>query len=260
MSSLFRAWYAFLAAGMLTFVFTAFVGKLPADLTAAVSLPHELLYRPGVNLRSTLSALAERSDLRASVNELSDEVARLRQENRDLVLHVEQLQEVVSIREDQSPGVVTTAPVTGVSAGSVLSRLTIGKGSSDGVAENMPVTVPQGLVGLVTEVGRRSASVRTITDVESRVGVSVRGRGGQGIAVGAVGGEVRVVNFMERDPVQVGDLVETSSYGGLFPRGVLLGEVIEVVPKDPNELRGSFVVQPSVDIPTLLEVTLIAPQ
>jgi rod shape-determining protein MreC len=125
---------------------------------------------------------------------------------------------------------------------------------------NMPVTVPQGLVGLVTAVGSDSASVRLVSDIESRVGVTVRGRGGQGVAIGEVGGRVRVVNFIERDPVRVGDLVETSSYGGLFPRGVLLGEVVEVLPKDPNELRNAFILQPAVDFSTLLEVALIAPQ
>lgn len=260
MSSLYKAWYAYLAAGLLTFVFTAFVGQVPNDVTAAVSLPHNLLHRPGVNVRNTLRSMTDRSDLQATAAGLSDEVARLRQENRYLELQVEQLQQVVRIREDQSPGVATTAAIIGLSSGSVLSRLTIDKGSADGIVPNMPVTVPQGLVGIVTEVGRNRATVRTVSDVESRIGVTVRERGGQGIAVGEVGGGVRVINFMTGEEVQVGDVVETSSYGGLFPRGVLLGEVVEVLPRDPNELRSSFVVQPSVDFSTLLEVALIAPQ
>lgn len=260
MSSLFRAWYVFVALGMLTFVLTALVGRLPADLSAAVSLPHDMLYRPGVNFRNALGALTDRSDLRARVERLSAEAARLQQANRELSLQVEHLKEVVQIREDQSPGVVTTAPVIGFSAGNVLQRLTLGKGRSEGVAVDMPVTTPQGLVGLVTEVGRATAAVRTVSDVESRVGVTVRDRGGQGIAIGEVGGRVRVVDFIVREPVQVGDVVETSSYGGLFPRGVLVGEVVEVSPKDSNELRQSFVVQPAVDLSTLLEVALIAPQ
>lgn len=260
MSSIFRAWYVFVGLGLLTFVLTALVGQVPADLSAAVSLPHNMLYRPGIKLSSALDALAERSDLRAEVARLTEETARLEQHNRELALQVEQLQEVVQIRENQSPGVETTAPVIGVDSGSVLQRLTLGKGSGDGVTLDMPVTAPQGLVGLVTEVGRATSSVRLISDIESRVGVTVRGRGGQGIAIGEVGGRVRVVDFIEREPVAVGDLVETSSYGGLFPRGVLVGEVVEVMPRDPNELRQSFVVQPAVDFSTLLEVALISPQ
>lgn len=260
MSSLFRAWYTFLALGLLTFIITAFVGQVPSDLSSAVAMPHNLLYRAGINLRGTLSSLADRSDFRAEVEELRDLVAELEQRNRELALRVERLDEVVQMRENQSPGVVETAPVIGVSSGAVLERLTLGKGWRDGVEVNMPVTVPAGLVGIVTEVSASSAVVRAVTDLQSRVGVTVRGRDGQGVAMGEVGGLIRVIDYIEADPVQVGDLVETSSYGGLFPRGVLVGEVIEVRPKDPNELRRTFLLRPAVDLSTLLEVALIAPQ
>lgn len=260
MSSLLRAWYLFLALGLLTFVFTALVGRPPAELGAAVALPHNLLYRAGVNLRSTAVALADRSDLRAQVERLRDRNAGLEQQVRDLTLQVERLSEVVRVSQDQSPGVVTTAPVIGMSSGEVLERLTLGRGRRHGLLDGMPVTVPEGLVGIVTDVTPGNAVVRAVTDPQSRVGVSVRGRGGWGIAVGEIGGLIRVVDYVEADPVEVGDIVETSSYGGLFPRGVLVGEVVDVLPRDPNELRRTFVVRPAVDLSTLLEVALIAPQ
>ena len=85
-------------------------------------------------------------------------------------------------------------------------------------------------------------------------------KGGQGVAVGEIGGRVRVVRFVEDEPVAVGDVVETSSYGGLFPRGVRVGVVDEVLPPDPNDLRRTFLARPAADLSTLLEVALIAPQ
>jgi rod shape-determining protein MreC len=130
----------------------------------------------------------------------------------------------------------------------------------DGVLLNMPVTVPEGLVGIITNVSPHNAVVRTVLDPQSRVGVTVRGRGGQGIAVGEVGGRIRVTDFIAEKPVEVGDKVETSSYGGLFPNGVLVGTVEQVLPPNPNELRRSFIVQPAVDLSTLSEVVLLAPQ
>lgn len=260
MSNLFRAWYAFLALGLVTVVLSALVGRVPAELTSAVALPHNLLYRAGINLRLAADGLADRRDLRAEVARLTDTTARLEARNRELALQVEQLLQVVQIREAQSPGVVATAPVTGLSTSALVERLTLGKGSRDGVQESMPVTVPQGLVGIVTDVTANSAVVRALTDPQSRVGVTVRGRGGQGVATGMSGGHLRLTDFIEDQEVQVGDLVETSTYGGLFPRGVLVGEVIEVLPKDPNQLRRSFVLRPAVDLSTLLEVALIAPQ
>lgn len=260
MSSFFRAWYVFLALGLLTFVATAFVGRAPATLSAVIALPHQLPYRAGVTVRETLAAMVERRGLRRENAELRDALDASRARVRELELETARLREILAIRDDQSPGVVATAQVVGGSSGLAVERVTLGAGARDGVVERMPVTVPAGLVGIVTEVTGGRSVVRTVLDPESRVGVTVRGKGGQGVAVGEIGGRVRVVRFVESDPVEVGDVVETSSYGGLFPRGVRVGVVTEVLPPDPNDLRRAFLVEPSADLSTLLEVALIAPQ
>ena len=260
MSSFFRAWYLLLGLGFLTFVFTAFIGQVPVDVSSRVALPHALLYRAGINVRRSVEDLLERRNLQEEVTRLTSDVASLQEENRQLALEVERLREALAVREDQSPGVVTTAAVTGGSSGPVLTRLSLNKGTRHGLLVNMPVTVPGGLVGIVTDATADTAVVRTVVDPESRVGVTVRGKGGSGIAVGEIGGRIRVTRFIQDEPVEVGDLVETSSYGGLFPRGVLVGVVDEILPPSPNELRRSFLVRPAVDLATLLEVVLTAPQ
>lgn len=260
MSSFFRAWYAFLVLGLLTFVGTAFVGRAPTELSAAIGLPHQVPYRAGVTARNTLASITDRRALRQENSALRDALDQTRQTVRAQELEIARLSEVLAIREDQSPGVVDTAQVVGGSSGIAVDRLTLGAGRRDGVVPNMPVSVPAGLVGIVTDVSERRSVVRTVLDPEARVGVTVRGKGGQGVAVGEIGGLVRVARFVESEPVQVGDVVETSSYGGLFPRGVRVGVVTEVAPPDPNELRRTFLVEPFVDLSTLLEVALIAPQ
>ena len=260
MSSLLRAWYAFLALGLVTIALMAVVGRVPFEYSAAVALPHDLLHRAGTNLRLTVDSVVDRRDLRAEVERLEDELAAARQEARFLELEVQRLEQVLEVRRSQSPGVVTTAPVVGGTVGAELARLIVGRGAEDGVMVNMPVTVPAGLVGIVTDVGPTSAVVRTVVDPQSRVGVTVRGKGGQGVLVGDVADRLRVTGFLEVTPVEVGDLVETSSRGGLFPLGVLVGVVEEVLPPDPNELRRPFVVRPAVELATLREVVLLAPQ
>lgn len=260
MSRFFRAWYAFLVLGLLTFVGAAFIGQAPTELAATVALPHQIPYRAGVSLRTALASMVDRRELRSRNEALREELAATREELRSLELANQRLREILAIQNDQSPGVVRTAQVIGGGSGITVERLTLGAGSRDGTERNMPVTVPAGLVGIVTDVTARRAVVRTVLDPESRVGVTVRGKGGQGVAVGEIGGRVQVVRFTESEPVAVGDVVETSSYGGLFPRGVRVGVVEEIEPPDPNELRRSFNVRPSVDLSTLLEVALITPQ
>jgi rod shape-determining protein MreC len=92
------------------------------------------------------------------------------------------------------------------------------------------------------------------------VGVTVEGKGGTGIAAGEVGGLVRVTRFNEAEALEVGDVVETSSIGGFFPRGVRVGVIESILEQDPNDLRRNFIVRPSVDFGTLLEVVLSIPQ
>jgi len=260
LSNLLRAWYAFLGLGLLTIALAALVGRLPADLTATVALPHDMLHRAGTNLRLSVDNLLDRRDLRATVAGLETDLAAAEQEQRFLELEVQRLEQVLEVRRMQSPGVVATAPVIGGSVGPDISRLILGLGNRDGIMRNMPVTVPAGLVGLVSETTGTNAVVRTVADPQSRVGVSIRGKGGQGVLVGDVANQLRVTRFQVDDPVEVGDLVETSSFGGLFPIGILVGEVIEVLPPDPNEIRRSFLVRPSAELATLREVVILAPQ
>lgn len=259
MHNLQRAWFTFLALGLLTVVASGLIGQPPAALTSAVALPHSLLHRVGTNLRLASAHLADRSDLRERLEQAEALIQQLQQQNRDLGLSVQQLTEVLQIQTDQSPGVALTAPVIGVSSSNLLSRVTLGKGAADGVMANMVVTVPQGLVGMIVDTAGSSSVVRTVLDPQSRIGITVRGRGGQGIAMGLPDGNIRVIDFIEVEGVQVGDLIETSSIGGLYPRGVPVGTVVEVPPPDPNELRRTFTVEPAIDLSTLLEVALISP-
>lgn len=260
MSSMIRAWYVFVLLGLVTFLLTAFVGRVPADLTAAVALPHDLLHQAGVNLQLTMQSAVDRRDLRAEVARLEEQLFLTEQARRNLEMQLERLAQAQSVRTSQSPAVVAVAPVVGGDSGPEIARLRLGLGSSSGLQRNMPVTVPSGLVGIITEVAGSSAVVTSVLDPQSRVGVSVRGKGGQGIAVGEVGGLIRVTRFIVDGQVEVGDVVETSSFGGLFPAGILVGVVQEVLPPDPNDLRRSFLIRPGVEMATLREVVVLAPQ
>jgi rod shape-determining protein MreC len=184
----------------------------------------------------------------------------LETQKRQLEIEVERLKNLLEIQETQSTGAIMVASVASVSPGIIIKELILSSGALQGVKENMPVTALGGLVGIVTKVNARTSNVRTITDPQSRVGVTVREKGGQGIAVGVPGGRIRVINFIEDKPIQLGDTIETSSRGGLFPRGLTMGEIIEIPNRDPNSLRIEFVVAPSVDATTLLDVTLIEAQ
>jgi len=259
LSSFVRAWYVFVGLALLTFALTAFVGRVPLQVSAAVALPQASLYRAGVHLRLTAEAMTERRDYRSEVDELQRALTSTQEAARRLELQLADLERLLVARRSQSPAAVLSAPVVARNAGSIVDTLTLASGARQGVVRGMPATAPEGLVGVVTDVTPGTSVVRSLVDPQSRVGVTVRGKGGQGVAVGDIGGRLRVDRFVADGPVAIGDVVETSAVGGLFPRGLNVGVVVEVLPQDPNELRRSFLVAPAVDLSTLLDVVLIAP-
>lgn len=253
-----RAWYAFVGLALLTFAFTAFVGRVPMELSAGVALPHVAFYRAGVQLRLTFQSMLERRAYRSEIAQLEQVLARQETELRQLAWQLQDLEMLLSARRHQSSAALLTAPVIGRAATTVGDTLTLGLGERSGVARQMAVTAPEGLVGIVVDTTALTAVVRTVLDPQSRVGVTVRGKGGQGVVVGDISGLLRVDRFIAEQPVAIGDVIETNTIGGLFPRGLPLGVVVEVLPPDPNELRRSFLVAPTVDVATLLEVVVIA--
>jgi rod shape-determining protein MreC len=259
LSSLLRAWYTLLGLGLVTFVLAALVERLPFGITSAIAMPYNYVYRAGINLRQTAEGLVDRRSYRAQLRNLEVSVDNLLEDNRRLVLELERLRQLLEVRTEISPGAVFTVPVIGGGTDAIIERLTVGRGSTFGVVKNMPVVVPAGLVGLVTDVSVGKSLVRTITDSESRVGVTVRGKGGQGIAHGEPSGRVRVTGYRLKSALEIGDLVETSSQGGLFPRGLLVGVIVAIPTPDPNDLHRTFVIRPAVGLSTLLQVTLIQP-
>ena len=106
------------------------------------------------------------------------------------------------------------------------------RGSSAGVALNMPVVTPGGIVGRVIAVSPWTAQVMLITDEKAAAG-AIMGKLGESGALGSVRGlgtqglvEMRYVSGLQK--VEVGDYILTTGQDGIYPPGLNVGEVVEV--------------------------------
>lgn len=228
-------------------------------LSNTIALPHNIFVASAANFRQYSSSILTKRNEQEVIEKLEIQVAELKSEQRQLELELENYRQVLGVRVFQSPAVIGTADIIGVSSGVLQDNLTINQGKAEGVVAFMPITVPEGLVGIVTNVQEHKAIVRTILDPNSRVGVTVQGKSGQGIAVGQLDGNLRIIDYFQEDTIKVGDLVETQSRKGLFPRGLPVGTVVQVMEKDPNSLTVEFIVKPSADIQNILAVSMIKP-
>lgn len=275
MSELAKAFFTFLILGALSIVLIQ-VGQVSDGFATTstgesvftrplsfiqntIALPHNILVASTANIRQYNSNISTKRNQQEVIEALEAEVASLRNGQRQLELQLEDYREILGVRVFQSAGAIGTADIVGVSSGAMQHSLTLSKGKSEGVLKFMPITVPEGLVGIVTDVQENKAIVRTILDPSSRVGITVQGKSGQGVAVGQLDGNLRVIDYFQEDQIKVGDLVETQSRKGLFPRGLPVGKVVQIIESDPNSLTLEFIVKPSADIQNLLTVSLIKP-
>ncbi|MBO7166138.1 MAG: rod shape-determining protein MreC [Kiritimatiellae bacterium] len=150
----------------------------------------------------------------------------------------------------------------------------VGKGSLDGVSVGSAVVVPDGIVGRVVEVTPHTAVVRLITSDSLRISCEVESNDPQfGKVRGVVyGGSMTklfgdksatvqycvnplVVRHLNRDiSIPSRARIVTSGLGGVYPKGYLIGYLVDEVKKDETGLEREGMVIPSADLAALEDV------
>jgi rod shape-determining protein MreC len=142
------------------------------------------------------------------------------------------------------------------------NTITINRGSSSGVAVNMPVVTGGGIVGRVITVSPFASQVMLITDEKAGAG-AVIGQLGQSGALGSVRGradlgvsvlEMRYVSGLEN--VEVGDNIMTTGQDGIYPPGLNVGKVIDLK-KGSGTQAHQILIQPGAQLDHLEEVAVL---
>jgi rod shape-determining protein MreC len=134
--------------------------------------------------------------------------------------------------------------------------LTINKGSIAGFEVGMPVLSANGLIGQIESVSPASSVVRLITDETSGVSAFLQSSRTEGVLTGSVDG----VLYLEYIPLSVavepGDAVITSGAGGIYPKGIPIGEVATVKSSD-SDVYKTITVKPITRVTTYEEVLVL---
>lgn len=98
-------------------------------------------------------------------------------------------------------------------------------GARDGIVDGWATMDGLGLVGRISGVGQNTARVILLTDASSRIPVTIQPSGQKAMLVGD-NGAAPPLDFIEApEQVRPGDRVISSGDGGVFPAGILVGEV-----------------------------------
>jgi len=127
--------------------------------------------------------------------------------------------------------------------------LIIDKGSDDGVRVGQAVVFKANFIGTIKEVDPKRSRVTLGSDPDSRISAFSQSDQGKakGILIGQFGSEMILDKILHAEPIKVGDLVYSEGQELEIPRGLILGQVSEVVEKD-NEIFKQAKVKPVFDI------------
>ena len=222
--------------------------EIAAPVQKALSLPVELV-RGG--FRRYVALL----DVRAENERLRSRTALLEEENlqfREALVESGRLQRIAEMREGYEIA-MRPAQVVGQDVSPWFHSVLVDRGRSDGVRAGMPVVNESGVVGLVTATSRNAARTMLLLDGQSAIDGIVQRSRARGIVRGDGTEQLTFEFFVRGDDVQVGDVVITSGFGGVYPKGLRIGEVIEVN-AEPTEFAHRATLGPAVDFGRLEQV------
>ncbi len=176
-------------------------------------------------------------------------------ENREAVLENERLKKLTGLREEL-PVHSVAASVISEDSSPWFKTVIIDRGEADGIREGMPVIGTAGVVGRIVKTARSSSRVLLLTDHASGIAAVVQRSRARGVVKGK-GGDTCSLEFLQRgEDVKIGDVVITSGIGGIFPKGLPVGE-ITMVKKGEFGIFQTVEIRPFVYIPKLEEVLVV---
>lgn len=209
----------------------------------------------GVFFQNLEELRAENEGLQARVEELTVQMAALDEvvaENQILRRELGFAREhtVLGLRGSEIRGrVAATQP------GSLIRAVVIDIGAEMGLLRDMPVVTGRGLVGRLVAVESGYSEVMLINDSRSAVAALVQRTRAAGLVKGQIDGTLLMDNISRDAEIEVGDIIITSGLGGVFPQGIIVGQVREVIRTDTAMFKQA-VITPSADLPNL-EVVLV---
>ncbi|MGH9690124.1 MAG: rod shape-determining protein MreC [Candidatus Acidiferrales bacterium] len=211
-------------------------------------------------VRGVWTGYIDLHNARTENRQLRDEIGQLRLRNRDLESEAgeaKRLAVLLNFREAHPEVSMVAAQVIGASADPASHTLFINRGARDHLHLNLAVITPDGIVGKLVEVFPTASQVLLINDKESGVGALFADSRTHGVVKGNADPDPRMDYIVNDEKVRPGETILTSGDDRIFPKGLLVGTVIDATPGNPFQM---IRVQPAARLDRLEDVIVLLSQ
>ena len=228
--------------------FTGAILDVAAPVQKVLAMPVDFVRETFIDYVDLLMVREENSVLRARVAALDEENLQF----REALVASGRLQRIAEMR-DAFEIPMLPSELVGVDASQWFRSALVDRGQVDGVRAGMPVISEQGLVGLVRATSTTAARTMRVVDRQSAIDGTVQRSRTRGLVRGRGTDQLEFEFVARGHDVEVGDLVMTSGLGGVYPKGLRMGEVVEIL--DPgSQLMQTALIEPAVDFGRLEQV------
>lgn len=215
----------------------------------AVSRPVNYVAGFFENVQDLQNTYNENKELKTRLDDLArleSEVQRLKKDNTEL-------REILDKQDSLSEFEPKQAIVIGRNPDRWHELLIINKGKNAGIEPNMAVITSKGLIGKVKNSNMFTSTVQLLSSMDPMNRISAKIQAGENNFFGLIEGydNEKSLLLLKRIPydakVEKGQNVITSGLGGVFPEGLQIGKVVDVVP-DEFGLTQTAYVKPDADL------------
>lgn len=189
---------------------------------------------------------------------LEGKILRLAEENNKLIEELAlktRLKELLAYKE--SVGFKTVAAsIQAFNIERWTRTIIINKGTKDGVVKDMSVISTHGVVGRIIDATAHTSRVLLSTDLRSNIDAILQRTRTKGVVEGNGKDGMLLKYIRELDDVKAGDILVTSGFAGIYPKGLVVGKVVKVDRGRDNFFK-HIEVAPSVDIQKLEDVLVV---
>ena len=218
----------------------------------------KVVFKAGSSVYDFFSTIGKISDLAKENESLKEENDKLLEEKTAL-LEVEKENEILrqelNFQKKTSfklvPGQVIAKDPTNIQ-----NSFTIDVGKKAGIKEGMPVVSSGMLVGKISEVHYSTSKVMLITNPNNVVNAMLQKTRAYGLIKGELGYGLVMESIPQETKINISDMVITSGLGGNYPKGLIIGEVEEIVSKQ-GEIFQLATLKPILDFSSLEIVFVI---